>query len=195
MKMTENARFRCNSLVKDFAKRNGLHVDIDHQLGGGITKLRFETSNHIMYKDYWLRWDEMDSLSEGCTRIFVDLTRAWNLDGITGNGFEIQNVIFNYPATIVLWEDGTKTVVKCQEGDVYSKETGLALCIAKKALGNMPNFNNVFKKWIPEEETDIPVCHELRNVGINADDIRECYKEASKAFDNAIEKLRKGLRR
>ena len=63
----------------------------------------------------------------------------------------IKNVIFNDPATIVYWDDGTKTVVKCQTGDTYSKETGLALCIAKKYLGNKGNFNEVFKKWIPEE--------------------------------------------
>ena len=61
---------------------------------------------------------------------------------------EIKNVIFNYPATIVFWEDGTKTVVKCQPDDDYSMETGLALCIAKKALGNKGNFNDIFKKWI-----------------------------------------------
>lgn len=65
---------------------------------------------------------------------------------------EIKRVHFNNPMTIVIWDDGTKTIVKCQEGDTYSKETGLALCIAKKSLGNMPNFNNVFKKWIPEED-------------------------------------------
>ena len=64
---------------------------------------------------------------------------------------EIKNVYFNDPMTVVIWVDGTKTMVKCQPGDVYSKETGLALCIAKKSLGNMPNFNNVFRKWIPEE--------------------------------------------
>lgn len=63
---------------------------------------------------------------------------------------EIKNVYFNNPMTVVLWEDGTKTMVRCQEGDIYSAETGLALCIAKKALGNMPNFNNVFRKWIPD---------------------------------------------
>lgn len=66
---------------------------------------------------------------------------------------EITKVHFNDPMTIVLWDDGTKTMVKCQEGDTFSKETGLALCIAKKSLGNMPNFNNIFKKWIPEEPT------------------------------------------
>lgn len=66
----------------------------------------------------------------------------------------IDRVIFKDPATIVFWADGTKTVVKCQEGDVYSKETGLALCIAKKALGNKGNFNNVFHEWIPEEANE-----------------------------------------
>ena len=74
----------------------------------------------------------------------------------------IKNVVFNDPATVVIWNDGTKTVVKCQPGDTYSKETGLALCIAKKYLGNKGNFNKVFKKWIPEEaepveEDDDPV--------------------------------------
>lgn len=62
----------------------------------------------------------------------------------------IKKVIFNDPATIVFWEDGDKTIVKCQDGDEYSKETGLAMCIAKKALGNKGNFNDVFKEWIPE---------------------------------------------
>ena len=68
------------------------------------------------------------------------------------NPFEIKKAYFNDPVTVVIWADGTKTIVRCQEGDVYSKETGLALCIAKKALGNKPNFNDVFHKWIPKEE-------------------------------------------
>ena len=63
---------------------------------------------------------------------------------------EIERVIFNYPATIVVWKDNTKTVVKCSENDQYDEETGLALCIAKKALGNKGNWYNEFKKWLPE---------------------------------------------
>ena len=63
----------------------------------------------------------------------------------------IKTVHFNDPMTIVLWEDGTKTMVKCQDGDTYSEELGLAMCIAKKALGNKGNFNEVFKKWLPVE--------------------------------------------
>lgn len=65
---------------------------------------------------------------------------------------EIKKVIFNDPATIVIWSDDTKTVVKCQEGDTYSKELGLAMCISKKFLGNKGNFNEAFKKWIPDDE-------------------------------------------
>ena len=66
---------------------------------------------------------------------------------------EIKNVYFNNPMTVVIWNDGTKTLVKCQGDDIYNKEVGLALCISKKALGNQSNFNNVFHKWINKEET------------------------------------------
>lgn len=60
---------------------------------------------------------------------------------------KIKNVIFNNPATIVFWEDGTKTIVKAQKGDIFDKEKGLAMAITKKAMGNKGNFNEVFKKW------------------------------------------------
>lgn len=69
------------------------------------------------------------------------------------NPNNIKDVIFNDPATIVIWKDGTKTVVKCQKdkGDTYSKEHGLAMCIIKKMYGNKGSFNNVFTKWLPKE--------------------------------------------
>ena len=59
----------------------------------------------------------------------------------------IKRVIFNEPATIVLWKDGTKTVVKCGESETFDKEKGLAMAIAKKALGNKGNYFNVIKKY------------------------------------------------
>ena len=51
----------------------------------------------------------------------------------------------NGPATIVFWADGTKTVVKCQEGDAFDPNTGLAHAISKKALGD--SYKKEFKKW------------------------------------------------
>ena len=47
----------------------------------------------------------------------------------------IKKVIFNPPATIVMWDDGTKTVVKVQDGDTWDSEKGLALAIIKKTMG------------------------------------------------------------
>ena len=35
----------------------------------------------------------------------------------------IKNVIFNPPATIVFWSDGTKTAVKCSEKDIFDLTT------------------------------------------------------------------------
>ena len=64
---------------------------------------------------------------------------------------EIKKVIFNDPATIVIWKDGSKTVVKCGENDIYDKEKGLAMAIAKKAFGNKGNYYEEFKKWLPVE--------------------------------------------
>ena len=60
---------------------------------------------------------------------------------------EIKDVIFNNPATIVFWADGTKTVVKCQEGDEFDPEKGLTMAIVKKVYGNKGSYCNVIKKW------------------------------------------------
>lgn len=68
--------------------------------------------------------------------------------------FGIKKVIHNDPATIVYWCDGTKTVVKCGENDIYDPEKGLAMAIAKKVFGNEGNYYNQFKKWLPKEETN-----------------------------------------
>jgi len=67
---------------------------------------------------------------------------------------KIKDVIFNDPATIVFWSDNTKTVVKCQNDDVFDPEKGLAMAISKKALGNKGNYCNELKKWLPETETE-----------------------------------------
>lgn len=67
---------------------------------------------------------------------------------------KIENVIFNKPATIVFWKDGTKTVVKAQPGEKYDAEKGLALAIAKKALGNEGNYYDTLKEWLPKTSNE-----------------------------------------
>ena len=69
---------------------------------------------------------------------------------------EIKNVIFNDPATIVFWDDGTKTVVKCQPGDSFDPEKGLAMAITKKAYGNKGSYCNQLKKWLHKSKKQKP---------------------------------------
>ena len=94
---------------------------------------------------------------------------------------EIKNVIFNYPATIVFWKDGTKTVVKCQDGDDFDPEKGLAMAIAKKAYGNKGSYCNKLKKWLPKEE---PV-----------DTNRSIFVPKELTFTADIDKLSKSFKR
>lgn len=56
---------------------------------------------------------------------------------------EIDHILFSGKATIIFWADGEKTVVKCQRGDRYSQEEGLAMGICKRAYGNDNTFNDV----------------------------------------------------
>lgn len=70
--------------------------------------------------------------------------------GVGYSPLKIEKVIFNDPATIVFWSDGTKTVVKCDiYDDIFDEEKGLAIAISKKFLGNKGNYYNEFKKWLP----------------------------------------------
>lgn len=66
----------------------------------------------------------------------------------------IRKVIFNAPATVVLWSDGTKTVVKCEPNDIFDKEKGLAMAIVKKMAGNDSRFHKVFKQWCKLDKTN-----------------------------------------
>lgn len=64
----------------------------------------------------------------------------------------ISRVIFNDPATIILWADGTKTVTKTHGDDAFDPEKGFAVACAKKLLGNGDAFREECKKWIPTED-------------------------------------------
>lgn len=64
----------------------------------------------------------------------------------------IRQVIFNPPATIVIWRDGSKTVVKCGEHDIFDPEKGLAMAISKRAFGDNRDYYEIFAKWVGKYE-------------------------------------------
>lgn len=97
--------------------------------------------------------------------------------------FVIDKVIFNPPATIVFWKDGTKTVVKCKEGEEFSEWAGIALCLAKKMYG--PNFHKIFKRHCsdPEKTVNDTYDSEIDNA------VNQAFKgiqEASQQFNSLL---------
>lgn len=107
---------------------------------------------------------------------------------------EITNVIYNDPATIVFWADGTKTVVKRQEGYQFDPMAGLSMAICEKAFGNKANSHKVFNKWLPKED-EVDISKELDRLET------ECHKvdrrlsliEAMQAVDEFGAKFKKSL--
>lgn len=63
----------------------------------------------------------------------------------------VDKVIFNPPATIIKWKDGTKTIVKCQGGEPYDPEKGFALCFVKRVYGNNARYYTIMKSLIDKE--------------------------------------------
>ena len=103
---------------------------------------------------------------------------------------KIKKVIFNDPATIVLWDDGGKTVVKCSLGDTYSEWSGLAFCICKKLMGD--EFHKVFKHWCDRDDIRKPIydvrhtdpgCHSESVSHYGKDEITNMLESFAKAAD------------
>ena len=97
-------------------------------------------------KHYLVQWDEVRSLTEAAVPILSDIKMQLNLNYMPN--LAIKDVIFNPPATIILWMDGTKTVVKDQGEVFYDPEKGMAMATAKKAFGNKGNYYNQFAKYL-----------------------------------------------
>lgn len=76
--------------------------------------------------------------------------KSYVFTDINGKRFSIKNVKFSNPATIVFWDDNTKTVVKAHSEDTYDKEKGLSMAIVKKICGNTYDYFDMFKEYCNE---------------------------------------------
>ena len=56
---------------------------------------------------------------------------------------DVKKVIFSGPKTIVLWADGTKTIVSCGEADAYDYYSGFCAAVVKKLFGSTTHAKKV----------------------------------------------------
>lgn len=86
----------------------------------------------------------------------------------------IDRVIFNDPATIIIWKDGSKTVVKRSDDDIWDPEKGFCMAIIKKLYGH----TSFIKRFMETDEemsilTAEDVCENLKNFGKKLKDVME----------------------
>lgn len=56
--------------------------------------------------------------------------------------------------TVALWKDGTKTIIKCQPGETFDAEKGIAMCFVKRAFKNRGCYNDWLREVIEKNNVD-----------------------------------------
>ena len=70
------------------------------------------------------------------------------------NKFDYDKIIFNGPATIIIWKDGSKTIAKASEDEFdFDPEKGVAICFMKKMLGHTET-NKILRNAHKQYEKD-----------------------------------------
>lgn len=86
--------------------------------------------------------------------VMVDFLNSIKVRTPIPEGLQIDHITLSGPATIVFWKDGSKTIVKAQNGEDIDYEKGIALCFMKKVNGNNGNYNNIFREYIVSEDKE-----------------------------------------
>lgn len=134
-------------MISYIVKSDLTRIESSHTLSGRVLVDRVPSDAVIIVSDNPMKYEELTDMAK---RVFNKRRNP-----VMPYLIKIEKVKFSGPATIVFWADGSKTVVKCQEGDTFDPEKGLALCFMKKVLGNKSGtFNKVLKMYGKEDDND-----------------------------------------
>lgn len=102
----------------------------------------------------------------------------------------VSKIIFNPPATIVFWEDGTKTVVKCSAEDEFSEYYGFLAALGKKVYEN----NSQIKKLIDKKAERHENKKNKKDISdVSVDSLTDAFEYlCTGAFDRYDENNKKG---
>lgn len=64
---------------------------------------------------------------------------------------DVKNVIFSGNKTIVLWSDGTKTIVTCGADDIFDPYAGFCAAVTKKVFGTTSIVKRILKTTAKEQ--------------------------------------------
>lgn len=161
--MTEITTPTLEDRLRAFAKEHRLRVRVEEHTWADVyyftnqrTCVTKEINIHPVYKtDYDIiikhLYETPNLIDTDCTSTWINMADLLqDIHRIEKRRLTITNVIFNDPATIVFWSDGTKTVVKA-DNETFDAEKGLAIAVTKKFFGNKGSYYDEIKKWLPDE--------------------------------------------
>ena len=126
-------------------------VTFDKNLSDGLTRVVLHTGHELTFRPGDLIADR-----GGNWRIRYGGLNSGKKSTSATNTAAIKDAIFAPPATIVYWSDGSKTVVKCSEKDVFDPEKGLAMAIAKRCGGNKGSYYKEIQNWVEKSGKKYP---------------------------------------
>lgn len=132
-------------------KMYGVRLDGHHNSMSGFNDL------------FWFREDELvrffdrDSIDAfvNSLKTMDSIREAAKMTNPNPKPSLVEKVIVNGPKTIVFWNDGTKTIVSCREGEEFDIYTAFCAALAKKMFGSTSRVKAILEdKLIIQEKKD-----------------------------------------
>ena len=167
----------------------------------GATMITLDTGHTFQFKSYEIYWDSahnayikkngryhQDALDNAryTAQAQAMYNRTYEKEARAAmSTASIKNVIFAPPATIVYWSDGSKTVVKCSEKDVFDPEKGLAMAVAKRCGGNKGSYYKEIQSWVEKSGKKYPG-KPTAGKAVDLDVLKKYSSEANKDFEKFL---------
>lgn len=169
-----------NKLCDSQGQLIGYIETVEKNMHDGLTRVILHTGHELTFLQGDLIADRGGNLS-----IRYGGLNAGKKSASAANTAAIKDVIFAPPATIVYWSDGSKTVVKCSEKDVFDPEKGLAMAIAKRCGGNKSSYYKEIQNWVEKSGKKYPG-KPAAGKAVDLDVLKKYSSEANKDFEKFL---------
>lgn len=169
-----------NKLCDSQGQLIGYIETVEKNMHDGLTRVILHTGHELTFRPGDLIADRGGNLS-----IRYGGLNAGKKSTSATNAAAIKDVIFAPPATIVYWSDGSKTVVKCSEKDVFDPEKGLAMAVAKRCGGNNSSYYEEIRHWVEKSGKKYPG-NPTAGKAVDLDALKKYISETNKDLEKFL---------
>ena len=170
-----------NKLCDSQGQLIGYIETVEKNMHDGLTRVILHTGHKLIF----LSGDLIADWGGNLSIRYGGLNAGKKKSTSAANTAAIKDVIFAPPATIVYWSDGSKTVVKCSEKDVFDPEKGLAMAIAKRCGGNKGSYYKEIQNWVEKSGKKYPG-KPAAGKAVDLDVLKKYSSEANKDFEKFL---------